>query len=121
MTENTSLMALKAEIALGAMGSTQLATLDRRTRKELERQVMEMVRVTNLHMAAQKAVGTIYTYTLHQADTTLTAAELIKSLRSPLLVSPELDKLDEALRSRYLESMNFISANAVRTILADLD
>lgn len=121
MSEETSITALKAQLALGMVDSGQLATLDRRTRRELEQEAKNMARIAKTHMLAMDATATIHIYTITKVDSTLVMAECLKAMRSGAISSPELEQADAALRARYLEAAAFISTNAVRKIVEELE
>ena len=86
--------------------------IDRRTRKVLEQHTQEMARIAYEAATAQKALSGIYYQTLATTDATLTAAELLKQMRSPLQATDDLEQLDAARRERYLKAMNQIADNA---------
>jgi hypothetical protein len=121
MSEETKITALKAQMALGMIDAGQLATLDRRTRRQVEQEAMEMARKARIHMMALDATAAIHIHTIHKVGSTLGTAEFLKAMRSGAINSPQLEQLDAALRDRYLEAAMFISANAIRNILADLE
>ena len=121
MSEETSITALSAQMALGMIDAGQLATLDRRTRRLVEQEAMEMARKARIHMLALDATAAIHIHTIQKVGSTLGTAEFLKALRTGAVNSPELQQLDATLRARYLEAAAFISANAIRTILADLE
>ncbi|MBW7884695.1 MAG: hypothetical protein H3C34_19055 [Caldilineaceae bacterium] len=119
MATSPNPLALKASLALALL--EQPGALDKHTRKQLEQHIVHMIRVAQESTAAQDAVSFIYGYSLWKTDATLTAAELIKAMRSPLFALPELDELDAALRKHYLEQMQDIATRGAQKIMDTME
>jgi hypothetical protein len=80
--------------------------LDHRTRKIIQQIYRELMVVVQDTKARQDALSFTYQYSVAKAETTLTAIELMKALRSPVAPAAELNMLDTSLRRRYLELMD---------------
>ena len=121
MTGSTSITTLGAQLALGMADADLLATLDRRTRREVELVAAKMTKHATIQMHAMDAVSAIHIHTTHKIDTTLGAAEFLKALRAPAINTPELRQRDAIALARYLEAAHFISTDAIRKVLAELE
>ena len=119
MAKNNYPVALKAPLALALL--QEQGTLDRKARKQLEQHFNEMLRLAMESKNAQDAAAFIYMYTLYKTDATLTAAELMKAMRSPLAPGEELDALDAELRADFLEKSRRIAAYGTGQIMARLE
>ena len=119
MAKNSYPVALKAPLALALL--QQQGTLDRKARKELDQHAGEMLRLAMESKNAQDAAAFIYIHTLHKVDNTLTAAELIKAMRSPFAPGSELDELDADLRADFLDKSRRIAEHGTHQIMARLE
>src|SRR5690349_14698668 len=92
MPANKHPLALRSSPALLTL-LEQCGALDKPGQKALAEQVAYMVYWAKESQAAQDAVSFLYTYSVAKATDTLTVAELLKAVRSPLAPGAELDGL----------------------------
>lgn len=117
MTHAPVPIAVSSQLVQELLIQTQTTALTRSQRHQLQRHLQAMVGVVERSRAAQDASSAIYTYAVSQANTTLATVELLKTLRHPLLASPEFDAFEQALRQQYLEQVQRIVGRGIYQIL----
>jgi hypothetical protein len=117
MTHSPVPIAVSSQLVQELLIQAQTTVLTRSQRRQLQHHLQAMVGVVEQSRAAQDASSAIYTYAVGKANTTLATVELLKALRSPLLASPELEAVEQALRQQYLEQVQRIMARGIYQIL----
>lgn len=94
----------------------QLAMLDKKSRKELERAFQEMLVQRGSTYLAQQAVGTIHLAALESVSQTLSTAEFIKAMHGSAAL-PGFAEMDTLLRQQYLATVGQLTAIADQKII----
>ena len=80
------------------------AQLDRGTRRRVEQFINKMREEVEKHNAIQDGLSFVEGYTLWKVDQTLTAGALLKAARHPNVPRAEMEAVENAARTIYMES-----------------